>query len=76
MVHVKHLLQTLEVLPPELQQEVLDFAEFLAQRQQAKAKSPEGGVFQARQASFGRFKDVFVVPDDFDEPLDDFKGYM
>jgi Protein of unknown function (DUF2281) len=81
MVHVKRLLQTLETLPAELQQEVVDFAEFLAQRRAAggaqwQEKISAEELIQRRREGFGRFKGVFTVPDDFDAPLDDFKEYM
>ena len=79
MVHVQHLLQTLESLPAELQQEVVDFADFLAQRRRNPEK-PESisseEMARRRREGFGRFKGAFTVPDNFDAPLDDFKDYM
>lgn len=79
MVHIQRLLQTVETLPAELQQEVADFAEFLAQRRAADGtpeKLSTEELIQRRREGFGRFKGVFTVPDDFDAPLDDFKDYM
>lgn len=84
MVQIQRLLQTVEMLPAELQQEVVDFAEFLAQRrsptlQQQEKNSMEGisheEIAKRRREGLGRFKGVFTVPDDFDAPLDDFKHY-
>ncbi|SMB99293.1 hypothetical protein SAMN00120144_0118 [Hymenobacter roseosalivarius DSM 11622] len=78
MTHAQHILQTLETLPADLQQEVAYFVDFLAQRQR-KATAPPATAEQiaaARKAGFGRFKGQFTVPDDFDEPLEDFKDYI
>lgn len=56
-------------LPANLQEEVQDFVAFLKTKVQ-KQQPP----LQKRQ--FGAAKGFFVISDDFDEPLEDFKEYM
>lgn len=53
------ILARLRQFPPERQAEVLDFVEFLAQRQPATAAL----------RAFGLCAGDFEVPDDFDTPL-------
>ena len=54
-------------LPSELKKEVLDFVAFL------KNKNKSGKKIKERQ--FGYAKGFFMMADDFDEPLDEFKDY-
>jgi hypothetical protein len=58
--------QQLAQLPPALQQEVLDFVEFLWQKYEPKRKRPKFGSAQGK----------YRLASDFDEPLDDLKDYM
>ncbi len=58
----------LSALPNELKKEVQDFIEFL--KTKAKKQKP------IKQRQFGAAKGFFVIHDDFDEPLEDFKAYM
>ncbi|WP_375434388.1 DUF2281 domain-containing protein [uncultured Hymenobacter sp.] len=76
MTHVQEITQALETLPPDLQQEVADFVAFVVQRRQAAAAVFAQELAERRQQGFGRFKGLIEVPDDFNEPLDDFKDYM
>lgn len=57
----------LETLPPDLKSEVSDFVDFLIVKSSGKKKDivPQ----------FGCAKDKVHLPDDFDEPLKDFKAY-
>jgi hypothetical protein len=55
-------------LPKNLKAEVLHFAEFL------KLKTTPIKAITERE--FGCAKNAFVMKDDFDEPLEDFKEYM
>jgi Protein of unknown function (DUF2281) len=67
------LLNTLKKLPEPLQQEVLHYAEFLADKY--SRGQPENSLpTQRRQA--GTMKGTIVMSDDFDEPLEDLKDYM
>jgi hypothetical protein len=67
------LLETLEKLPPDLQTEILHYAEFLAAKYVQTAHT-EASPKQYRQA--GRMKGMFSLSDDFDEPLEDLKHYI
>ena len=51
--------------------EVADFIEFLL----AKAQK-ESNHDNKPKAKFGSGKGMFIIHDDFDAPLDDFKDYM
>lgn len=60
-------------LPKEKQKEVNDFVDFLlVQSKKPKKESKE----VAPPPMFGALKGMFVMADDFDEPLEDFKDYM
>lgn len=56
-------------LPANLQEEVQDFVAFL----KTKAKKQQ---LPLKKRQFGAAKGFFVMSDDFDEPLEDFKEYM
>lgn len=62
------LFTELSLLPKELKKEVQDFIAFL----KTKAKGPK----PVKQRQFGAAKGFFVMHDDFDKPLEDFKDYM
>lgn len=55
-------------LPPSMIKEVDDFVEFLKTKQKHK--------YRIKERKFGCAKNLFVMHDDFDAPLDDFKEYM
>lgn len=93
-----------EALPDNLQQQVLDYIEFLLSRESKSRKSkksakqvsgeatpasdsdpdkqlehfkqPTSTPKKPLKAGFGGAKGMFVMADDFDEPLEDFKDYM
>ncbi len=67
------LIETLEKLSPDLQTEILHYAEYLATKY-AKNPSAETSPKQYRQA--GTMKGMFTMADDFDTPLEDLKDYM
>lgn len=53
------ILETIRALPPEKKAAVLDFAEFLKNREAELADSRPSGLCKGQ----------FTVPDDFDDPL-------
>ena len=55
-------------LPPSMIKEVDDFVEFLRTKQKNKNK--------IKERKFGCAKNLMLMHDDFDAPLDDFKDYM
>ena len=63
------LIKKISSLPENVQEEIIDFIDFLTQKHQVKIDShiiPE----------YGSLKGTFRMADDFDEPLEDFKEYM
>jgi hypothetical protein len=64
------LVAKIEKLPPEKQAEVEDFVEFLMSKVSVKDSQDK------RKPVFGSGKGMFIMHDDFDEPLEDFKEYM
>ena len=58
-------------LNSDLRQEVLDFIDFLLEKQKKQAtESPK------RPSNFGNAKGQVFMSDDFNEPLEEFKEYM
>ncbi|OFX35116.1 MAG: hypothetical protein A2X08_04915 [Bacteroidetes bacterium GWA2_32_17] len=55
-------------LPEAMKKEVVDFIEFLQQKLKPSKKKKE--------RKFGCAKGFFIMKDNFDEPIDDFKDYM
>jgi len=67
------LIATLDKLSPDLQSEILHYAEYLASKQPDQ-QTPETPIKKYRQA--GAMKGMFTMSNDFDEPLEDLKDYM
>lgn len=65
VVEDTELYSSITNLPDDLKKEVTDFAEFLLQKAKAKKEKPI--------PKFGALKGMFVMADDYDEPLEDFK---
>ena len=63
------LTKKIESLPEVLRKEVEDFVDFLNQ----KAKESPG-IVKIRKAGFA--KNMFLIKDGFDDPLEDFKAYQ
>jgi len=63
------LINKVSVLPPKLKEEVSNYIDFLVSKYHSK-DSPKLPL------KFGMMKGTFIMADDFDEPLDDFKDYM
>jgi hypothetical protein len=66
------LLSKFSILSAELQAELLDFLDYLNQKQQ---KIQQTTATQSPLV-FGELAGNFIMTDDFDAPLDDFKDYM
>ncbi|HLC16268.1 MAG TPA: DUF2281 domain-containing protein [Thermodesulfovibrionia bacterium] len=65
------ILSRLNNLPEELKSEVLDFIEYLTVKYENKIQKQSQKI-----PLFGSCKGLFIIHDDFDEPLEDFKEYM
>lgn len=63
------LLRKVSELPENLKEELDSYIDFLLQKY-AENISPKEPL------RFGMMKGTFIMSDDFDEPLEDFKGYM
>jgi hypothetical protein len=65
------LLKQISMLPDALKKEVLDFVGYLLFKYQQKPlEKPK------KKPKFGSAKGMYIIADDFDAPLDDFKDYM
>lgn len=62
------LLSKIEKIPKEKIEEVSDFIDFIIQKSESNKQKPK--------PVFGSGKGMFIIPDDFDAPLDDLKEYM
>jgi len=72
----QEILETVETMPVSLKQELLHYAKYLiANYGQENILSEQQSIKKRRS---GILKGTFVLPlpDDFDEPLEDFKEYM
>ncbi|QPH41229.1 type II toxin-antitoxin system VapB family antitoxin [Pedobacter endophyticus] len=69
----------LDSLPENLVNEVEDFIDFLkAKHAKSFYKKNEGPDSMAEEPKslYGAAKGLFIIPEDFNEPLDDLKDYM
>ena len=70
-------------LPENLQQEVAEFIDILTTRYQ-QPKQTKGDETdktgnkkrKKRKSNFGSARNLIIIKNDFDEPLEDFKEYM
>jgi len=67
------LIETLNKLPPDLQTEILHYAEYLAAKH-AEPSPTDISPQKYRQA--GTMQGMFTMAEDFDAPLADLKDYM
>jgi hypothetical protein len=67
------LIATLDKLPPNLQAEILHYAEYLAGKY---TPSPEAETVPKIYRRAGTMKGMFTMAEDFDAPLEDLKDYM
>ena len=65
------IVSMLNNLPEELKQEALDFIEYLSLKYKKQIQKQSHKI-----PTFGSCQGLFIIPDDFDEPLEDFKEYM
>ncbi|NEO03828.1 MAG: DUF2281 domain-containing protein [Moorea sp. SIO3I7] len=69
------ILQTVEKMPESLKQELLHYAKYLMANY-SQDISPEQHAVNKRRSGILKGTFVLPLPDDFDEPLEDFKEYM
>ena len=75
MTIATELFQTVAKMPEPLQQELLHYAQYLIDNY---AKEPAEENMPQKKRRSGVLQGTFVLPlpDDFNEPLEDFKEYM
>jgi Protein of unknown function (DUF2281) len=66
------ILEYLHKLPDSLQQEVLHYTQFLLETHTKSTSQSQ----KKRQAGFLKGTFTLPLPDDFNEPLEDFQEYM
>ena len=71
----KNIIEKLQTLPTEMLIEVEDFIDFLKAKH-AKNSDSEPNMVEEPRSLYGSAKGLFIIPEDFNEPLDDFKDYM
>lgn len=62
------ILHKLNSLPDGKRREAVDFIEFLSDKHKKSSQ-----MQTPKRPVFGSGKGLFIIPDDFDEPLEDFK---
>ncbi|MEB3886968.1 DUF2281 domain-containing protein [Lyngbya sp. CCY1209] len=67
--------QTLSQMPEELKREVLNYATYLLSKY-GDRKTSENSTGKKRRSGILQGMFVLPLPDDFDEPLEDFQDYM
>ncbi len=70
------ILSHLQQLPEALKQEVLHYVEFLRTKLGDQPATVAPPPFVSRKTMFGSAAGKYIMSDDFNEPLDDFKEYM
>ncbi len=74
----KNIIQKLETLPESMVNEVEDFIDFLKSKhlKYASPASEAKNQVEEPKSLYGAAKGLFIIPEDFNEPLDDLKEYM
>ena len=65
------IISNIEKLPENYQQEILDFSDFLLSKINQNTE-----VEKSSRGGFGARKGDYIMSEDFDAPLEDFKEYM
>jgi hypothetical protein len=69
-------IEKVKKLPPEKQQEVEDFIDYLLNKYEVRDQKEMELIAEQRRKNAGRFKGQIWMADDFNETPDDFKDYM
>lgn len=70
------VLEKVKQLPPDKQQEVVDFVNYLLSKYQLKAEESTETIAEKRRRNMGWAKGKIWIADDFNETPDDFKDYL
>jgi len=75
----KNIIHKLETLPDSMVNEVEDFIDFLKAKHIksfSKSLDEENNIVEEPKSLYGAAKGLFVIPKDFNDPIDDLKNYM
>lgn len=72
------ILEKLAALPEALQTEVLHYIEFLLEKYAKNGSKSQQNLVKPveQQYGYGSMAGQIIIPDDFDEPLEEFAAYM
>ncbi|WP_316735912.1 DUF2281 domain-containing protein [Pedobacter aquatilis] len=74
----KNIIDKLESLPKNMVNEVEDFIDFLKAKhaKHSTKVSQENNLVEEPKGLYGAAKGLFIIPKDFNEPLEDLKDYL
>ncbi|QXU40395.1 DUF2281 domain-containing protein [Pedobacter sp. D749] len=75
----KNIIHKLETLPESMVNEVEDFIDFLKAKHSKsfpKSENEKTNIFEEPKSLYGAAKGLFIIPKDFNDPIDDLKDYM
>jgi hypothetical protein len=75
----KNIIHKLETLPESMVNEVEDFIDFLKAKHSKsfpKSANENANVVEEPKSLYGAAKDLFIIPKNFNDPIDDLKDYM
>ncbi len=75
----KNIIHKLETLPESMVNEVEDFIDFLKVKHSKsfpKSESEKTNIVEEPKSLYGAAKGLFIIPKDFNDPIDDLKDYM
>ncbi|GGI27037.1 type II toxin-antitoxin system VapB family antitoxin [Pedobacter mendelii] len=74
----KNIIDKLETLPENMVNEVKDFIDFLSAKHSKHAAILDNSSDKTDKPKslYGAAKGLFIIPEDFNKPLDEFKDYM
>ncbi len=75
----KNIIHKLETLPENMVNEVEDFIDFLKAKHSKnfpKSAGEEISIVEEPKSLYGAAKGLFVIPKNFNDPIDDLKDYM
>ena len=75
----KNIIHKLETLPESMVNEVEDFIDFLKAKHSKsfpKSESEKTNIVEEPKSLYGAAKGLFIIPKDFNDPIDDLKDYM
>ncbi|MGN8058451.1 type II toxin-antitoxin system VapB family antitoxin [Pedobacter sp. 22163] len=75
----KNIINKLETLPESMVNEVEDFIDFLKAKHLKsfpKSASEKTNIVEEPKSLYGAAKGLFIIPKDFNDPIDDLKDYM